>query len=75
MNNTIIRIGTVTYAIKAKKILSRNGISSKLVKLGDIHSGGGCTYGLEFDNNNFYSAVIELRKAEIQYSLYKNDLP
>ena len=71
MKNTIVKIGTVTYAIKAKKILSRAGISSKLVKIGDSDSKGGCTYGLEFGDNDFYSAIIELRKAEIVYSLYK----
>ena len=70
MKKTIVTIGTVTHAIKAKKLLMRVGLSSKLIKVGGAYSNEGCAYGLELEGEDFYSAVIELRKADINYSLY-----
>ena len=70
MSNTIVTVGSVTYAIKLQKHLLRAGIRSKLVKVGDSMSRG-CTHGLEIDNNDFYSAVKIMRESGIEYHVYK----
>ncbi len=48
LNKSIISIGTVTHATKAKKILAEIGITTKLIK-NNSEIGGGCVYGIEFD--------------------------
>ena len=65
MSKTIVAIGTVTIASKAKKLLFREGVMARLVKSeGDIASGG-CSYGLEIDEADLYTAIRILRKHEI----------
>ena len=71
LNNAIVTVGTVTYAMKARKLLNRNGIRSKLVKLDSSKTANGCTYGIEFPANDLYSAVCVLREAGISYNLYQ----
>ena len=70
MNKTTITVGSVTYAIKARKVLQRMRIHSKLVKTDASRSSGGCTYGIEFNTEDFYNAVMGLRNAGISYQLY-----
>ena len=69
LDRTVIAIGSVTYAIKARRVLSRNGIQSKLVKIDALESHNGCTHGLEIDSEDFYATVMGLRNAGISYSL------
>ena len=61
-----LAIPTVTYAVKAKKILQRVGIPSKLIKT--VSENGGCVYAVEIDADKLYSAVYELKGADIPYS-------
>lgn len=70
LNKTTITVGSVTYAIKARKILQRMRIHSKLVKTDAARSSGGCTYGIEFKTEDFYNVVMGLRNAGISYHLY-----
>ena len=75
MNTTIITVGSVTYAIKVKKLLERSGIRSKLIKVESSTSPIGCTYGIKIESSLFYDAVALLRNQGIDYSVYKNDIP
>ena len=70
MNTTTITLGSVTNAMKAKKILQRMKIQSRLVKLDAINTANGCTHGLEFSSSFFYTVVKELIKEGISYSVY-----
>ena len=72
MRDTIITVGSVTYAIKCKKLLNKNGIRSKLIKVDPGINENGCTYGVEFPKESFYSAVSILRQENISYRVYRN---
>ncbi len=73
MNITTITVGSVTYAIKVKKILSGIGIKSKLIKVDSSKANKGCEYGVEFPSAYFLDAVSELKKQKINYSLYTQE--
>ena len=76
MNNIIVTVGTVTYAIKLRKLLLREGIRSKLVKVDN--SEGRCSHGIAINENDFYQAVVVMKSNGIKYSVYNGhsyDLP
>ena len=67
MNNVIVSVGAVTYAIKLKKLLLRYGIQARLVKIdGD---GQGCTHGIEIPGEKYYQAVVIMKENNISYSV------
>ena len=70
MKRTILAIGTVTNAIRAKKLLGKDNIRSKLVKLDSTKTLNGCSYGLEIFDADMYSAFSILRNEGIVYSIY-----
>ena len=67
MNNVIITVGSVTYAIKLKKLLAREGIKSSLVKK---ESANGCTHGVELAEADFLAAVVVIRENGIEYTVF-----
>lgn len=72
MKTAVITVGSVTYALKAKKLLAREGLTAKLVKADPSDKGGsGCTYGLEFPARDFYTVASILRSAGIYYQIYE----
>ena len=71
MNNITVTVGSVTYAIKLRKLLSRKGIQSKLVKVEDVKGGLGCTHGVRIKSTDFLSAVVIMRENGINYSVYE----
>ena len=70
----IITVGSVTYAIKLKRLFSREGIPTRLIKIDATDVG--CTHGLEIPEKNFYSAVVIMKKYNVNYSIVakNNDL-
>ena len=74
MDSTIITVGSVTYAIKAKKLLERSGIKAQLVKVESHKSSKGCNYGIKITSALFFDTVALLRNKGIDYSVYKDDL-
>lgn len=74
MNKITITVGSVTYAIKSRKLLSGNGIPSKLVKIDALLSKNGCTHGLEISKNHFLDAVMILKTNGIPYSVNGDNL-
>jgi len=69
----ILSVGTITIAIKARKLLSRSEIKAKLIKINPRNAELGCIYGLQITASDFYSAVVELKNNGIDYSLYKEE--
>ena len=73
MNITTVTVGSVTYAIKVKKILSGIGIKSKLIKVDSSKSQSGCEYGVEFPSPYFLDVVSELKRQKINYTVYSEE--
>jgi hypothetical protein len=69
LSNVIITVGSVTYAIKLKKILAREGIQSTLIKRESIDGRLGCSHGIELCEKDLYSAVVIMRENGISYSV------
>ena len=71
MKSSIITVTTVTLALKAKKILAKEGIRSNVVKVESAQNG--CLYGIEFPTQYFYDVVSILRNNYIEYTYRKKD--
>ncbi len=71
MENTTITVGSITYAIKARRILLHSGIRSRLVKVITEQSARGCTHGISLPSARFFDAVVALKRAGIEYSVYR----
>ena len=69
MNTIIITLSSVTYALKAKKLLERAGIKGTLIKNDSSKNEKGCTYGVRIDARHLYDAIAILKNKEIQYSV------
>ena len=73
--NTTITVDSVTYAVKAKKILERRGIRCKLIKVNASSANKGCSYGISIASSHFYDAVLVLKNNGIVYSVHtENDI-
>ena len=70
MNNELILIGSITYAMKAKSVLSDNGIKTRIRKL-QPRNRSGCSYGLELPEGSLLTAASILRPLNIPYESYK----
>ena len=70
MNTTTVTVGSSTYAIKVRRMLLQKNIQSKLVKIDASKTVGGCTHGIEFASADYYSVVMELKKAGISYTVF-----
>ena len=68
MNAITVTFPTVTYATKAKKVLARVGIHSKLIKIGGGASGG-CVYALRIESTSHYDLAYEFKNSGIPYSI------
>ena len=71
LKTTVFAVGSITYAIKAKKLLSSEGIVAKLVKTNPEKTEHGCAYGIEFPQKDLLSAANAMRSANIYYQLYE----
>lgn len=65
--NRRIRIGSITYAQKGRRALSRKGIRARIVKLENATEGGGCVYGIEVPWERSFEAERELELLGIGY--------
>ena len=68
MKRTLITVGSVTYAQKARKILLRNGIEAKLTKTDKEMVSRGCAYAVEISAADIYEAIRLLRENSIDFS-------
>ena len=65
MENECIKIGSVTYANKAREILKSRGISSKTKK--SISANDGCAYFIEIDKRNYEQAVVAFEAGGLRF--------
>ena len=72
MKSTIITIGSITMAQKAKKLLSVGGFRAKIVKF--TTSKYGCGYGLSIDNYTPLEVARILREGNVTYSTQDVDI-
>ena len=70
MNKTILSVGAVTQAIKAKKLLGEVKINSQIIKLDSGGTLSGCIYGVMIDNRNYPNAALTLKKSGLSYSVF-----
>ena len=75
MDNTTIAVGSITYAVKARRLLARGGIKAKLIKLSLSETAGGCAHGIVIASSRFFDAVVILKENGIPYSLYREGTP
>lgn len=76
MKTTIITVGSITLAQKARKLLSNGGFKTKLIKLNSAKSG--CEYGVGIMNYLPLDVARILREGNITYSIFgvdENDIP
>ena len=68
MQKRLIKIGTITYALKIKKTLYSLGIRARVIRTSSDSKG--CAYSIEIPEENFLTVIAELKKQGIKYELY-----
>ena len=68
-----LTLGTVSYAIKVKKLLSKYKVASILVKV-DGTNEKGCAYGIKFSKTDFLEVIRILKESGIEYYGYNEKL-
>lgn len=62
MKKVIIKVGSVTYAMKAKNILQQYGMRAKVIKMVSTKKNEGCGYSVSVENPK--QNVAELLRRE-----------
>ncbi|MBQ9428401.1 MAG: DUF3343 domain-containing protein [Clostridia bacterium] len=75
MSRSILKIGAVNQAIRARRLLQDAGISAETVKVGVADSRFGCQYGVRFDTAETQNVCNILRYNGIRIEKIQNDLP
>ena len=70
MQSKMISIGSMNQAIGARRLLSREGIASRVVKLDSKKSAEGCGYGLSYSERDTLDLARILRMNGIRYHSY-----
>lgn len=66
MNKLIIKVGSVTFALKAKDILQNRGIKSQIKKTANPSKGEGCGYSVVVpDGTDSVVGILRLSGIEI----------
>ena len=65
--DNLIKLSSLTSALRAKDILKQNGIYSKVARIPSSNGKGNCSYGLKI-NNRLQEAVNILRDNGIKVS-------
>ena len=69
----MLALGSVTYAIKVRKLLMKYKVNSMLVKV-DGKNENGCAYGIKFDKSNFLEVIRILKENKIEYYGYNEKI-
>lgn len=70
MLSTIFSLGSVTLAMKARRIMLHAGIPARVIKVDAAQSRYGCMHGVEVERQYYYDAVRLLRQNGIPYAPY-----
>lgn len=71
MKKSKVLVGSISYAIKGKRILAKEGITANLIKESD-HTAG-CSYGLSFEERDEYRVYPILSAAGIPIKQKEED--
>ena len=69
MERIIITVGSVTYALKLRKLLRAKGIEARQIKYQDPDRG--CTHGIEISKANMLDAIVLLKENGMEYNIQK----
>lgn len=64
----LVSLKSMTYAVKAKKVLTKYNVDSEIIKLDSNMAQKGCSYGLNFDCLNLYMVEKALKENNVKYS-------
>ena len=67
METRILTIASQTVAMKAKRLLEKNGIYTRIVRPSPKLTPKGCSFGLQIDNAILSVAVKYLEQNDIPY--------
>lgn len=70
MDDCTAALSSLTYAIKAERILAELGVSARVVKLDASVSRRGCEYGISFDCRDLPYVKTALKSAGISARRY-----
>ena len=70
VNKTVLILGSMTYSIKAKKILLKNNLSCEIIKINFSAKSTGCSYGIKINSDEFYDVAMRLNLEGIEYTVY-----
>ncbi len=73
MKRMVLRLASITYAMKVSRILKRNNIMARVVKMSDIGVNTGCGYGIEIFEKDLYTVAAILRQEGLEYSVYDDN--
>lgn len=62
-------IGSVTQAMKAKRLLSMHSIAADVVKFGNTNKNAGCVYGIHFSSTQKRNVINLLQKESIRFEI------
>lgn len=68
MHDYILLFGSITYAMKAKRLFEREGLTCELQRISPREKGG-CSYGLRIEGGALLHATMLLRDASVPYRL------
>ena len=68
MTKILLTVPSVTYAAKARRILAKSGLRSRIVKT-EGNNDGECTHGLEINGQDFLDVVRLFIENGIPYRL------
>lgn len=76
MKRITITVGQISYAIKLKKLLKREGIFARQIKVDNTDDNKGCSHGVEISEEDFLRSVVIMRENNIEYKIYngKNNI-
>ena len=73
MNTAVLLVDSVTYAIKARKVLMRTGIRSALKKVNATPTGRGCRYALVLERRHLFDAMAALKQIPIAFEQWRGE--
>lgn len=72
MKSTKIVVESPTIAMKLRKLLAREKVEARLIKLANTEKNTGCAHGIEIKSSDLYSAVVIMRENNIVYSIIQD---
>ena len=68
MKRILLTVESITYAMKARKLLNSQGISATVIK-NDGAKNEGCRYGVEISSGEMMEAAKIMRENGIKYTV------